>query len=345
MTSSGWVFDIAMAVTNCLMAAGTSLLSMIVFAWILRAIGRTGLWGGPANRSDRPQPGPSDPESGKGTRRVETLILLAIGVMGLLGAGAYGMEGEPLLVLGQLHPAFAMAHLAIFGAALTLIVASAAVALGGRSKSAFFLIVFVVGMYQGANGSSFAWEEPLLVELLIPAGASDTVVDLSFEMEDDQEGVDLWANGIHLGTTPLTIPWAEFQEKVPAWPEPPGDWHDKTDRHWARLTPIVIHTDKSTTGKGLRRHSRKMETVPGDGYYVALQRPGEARALMPKYTEDPRDYGRRYYKRVVYRLRSDSRPSTTAKTGDMYEPTGRSYVYPLFAHLVHTSTHEETATP
>jgi hypothetical protein len=141
----------------------------------------------------------------------------ALGIGGGMALAALATTFGLLGVLDQLRPAFA--RVAVWAAALAGagVVLAILISLTGRSVAGILVLTAVlIGYILVVNGP-----ERLSIRRLAPTGSTRNVNHLVLTA-NGWRGVDVWANGVYLGKTPVVTTMDEFFAKVPYWSGPPA---------------------------------------------------------------------------------------------------------------------------
>ena len=181
----------------------------------------------------------SAPPAARVARIVETVALGASAAVIIAMSATWTSTGGLMLMLDKLQPAYATANIIMFSCAVAGAVIAVLIALFGRTVAGTItMAVVLIGYGVALNGGSYqgSW--------FLPKEMTETAIEYTIDIDGTNvEGAELSVNGVYLGKAPYTTTLAEFEAKVPYWPEPPADYETdrvKTPRYGTRSTSTSI---------------------------------------------------------------------------------------------------------
>jgi len=219
-------------------------------------------------------------------RRAEALLLtLFAGITFIAHASRAGV-GLRESILGQFSPLYARINFIAFTAIALAILIAGLFTWAGRMLTGFVILaasVILLALWTsgGYPGAGF-----------IPASVARINATYTIAVESEGfRGVEVWINGVHVGSAPLRMPLDTMVAQIPDWPSPPPDFNTEvkyaqqyhstgtwrvSKRIW---TLIKIPDPQCLTYDSLRSNS--FEKNPQKEFYVQLRYAGEIGLVDP----------------------------------------------------------------
>lgn len=200
------------------------ILLLVVLALILTWRRRVGVWRtrGTSDGNGRFLPA-ATPAASFTARLVEATVLGASAAIVLAMSATWPSTGGLMLMLDELQPPYAIAHIVMFVCAVTGAAIAILITLLGRTASGTVIVAFVLISYGLVlNGGDYPGPPFFPKDMTAPRIAY--TIDIA---DTNAEGAELWVNGVYLGKTPYRTTLADFKAQVPYWPDPPEDFETK----------------------------------------------------------------------------------------------------------------------
>ncbi|MBN1972798.1 MAG: HEAT repeat domain-containing protein [Sedimentisphaerales bacterium] len=220
----------------------------------------------------------SAPRTNTAASITETIILFSAGCIALICISCF--NNGILLKLRELRPAFAMTHIIITAIAAAFLLSAALLSWFGRTAMAVILMTIIFFSYNAAIDKA-PFEGPgYIMARIAPKDSWVPVVNYTFEINNGLQGVEVWINGVFLGTTPFKMTGDEFNKKVLFLTEPPEgfakapegvpqeNWK-QPEGNWFKVQIVGIEKEENISRQGISYLSKFKD------YYAKIKYAGE----------------------------------------------------------------------